>query len=1268
MSSSFLRSARVLCCGLVLCGIASAQLQHDVYFRGRVIREDGTPPEKPATIQRVCDGLRDSIREGGTFRRTGEYMIKLSVSEFGQVFSSTSQFNLLPCSLEASAPGYVSSRIDLTDRRVTQNPRLPDLVLTPKSRSMGLEGRPYTGLPRSAMSDWEKAVALLLAKDWTNAEAPLRATVAKAPKFAPGWAALGNLCVRQGKLDEARQALERAVALDSKELAVYQMLAQTLLDLKDYKGMAEVTERLIAADRKHVYVDGLLLNAVALFHLEQYDQSLERVDEAIRYDRLRELRRAEYVRGAILEAKGNYEAARESLRSYLAANPHAKDATEVRERLAQVGQKRPAEVKLELTSEDLQLAAVGEAPVPGGIRAFSIMAELGTTPSPHDFYLEYCRAITAGAQNELNRTTEARMDVITFIGIVSALERMGENNERGTLIRLSTATEPKANRTRVILGEMGWKLVPKGSGYLMKSAGLIHDGQRQRALAAFGVDELELRNALRDGKEFQFEIPRETARLVGGAAWTVLLKGIPEAAGGPAELFMRDPRFARVYSGLAQMDADSAATLVSALKLANLIVKYSALTARYAGAIEVHDGKVLVPGGAAAEPVWAKLAGHDPKSVAPFLRALFELDQGRLLAFYHDLARADAAHQKFFAQVNGRMEAFERWYSNSIAPPGSALAAAGWQKEILQSLRLGPDGQIAFPGGKSAWGAEAESDDEILLRRAPLETLAAVARLERRRGTPLSAASAQLLARHHADWKHLYGYFEKLPALDDEAFAALERFSQEALRAKSAERNVLLGQWHSVVELIVLGSQSGALTAGQAAEAFRQTCVKLRAPDPSAAALAVLRTVAGEPGSLDDSVPSRLLRLRGARRRAFEEVKRLQEVPPMEAPGNSAEKTTEALSGAVYAATLSPAYLLVAEDRQLLHRHRFLPADAGDGLFFPTALQRSNGPEGSAFRGGFSTFQEVAGPLRRRATREGVLEVAQAQAGSAPSQSSGGPGGGDSANTEEEFVFQARGRVVEVYATVTDSHGRYVDDLKADQFAVLEEGVAKPVAAFESYLSGVSVALVFDTTGSMSRTLPWLKSAALELVDQLRPVDSAAVYTFDESVTEVLPFTEDKEAAKRSILKMRANGVTALYEAMVRVNHDLAARAGKKVIVLFTDGADNSSMFSSELAVESAKRRGIPIYTIAEGEAAMHKDLVASLSHISKATGGTPFLVRDVSEIAVIFQKISEDLMHGYLLAFQPAPGENRAWRKIELVLGGTKGLQVRTREGYYAE
>jgi VWFA-related protein len=581
-------------------------------------------------------------------------------------------------------------------------------------------------------------------------------------------------------------------------------------------------------------------------------------------------------------------------------------------------------------------------------------------------------------------------------------------------------------------------------------------------------------------------------------------------------------------------------------------------------------------------------------------------------------------------------------------------------------------GRFLFPGGREAWGKPSETDDEILLRRAPLEALAAVAQMERRRGASVGRPAAELLAQHFAEWRNLFGYFESLPALEERAFRALEDFAARAARVPAPQRNVLLGEWHSLVQLIVLGSRAGSLSAGQAEQAFRQACSALRPPNPSASALAAVRALAGGAAGLDEALAGRLLRLNGARNEAFEELKRLQNVPRLAAlePEPDAAATLNALSGAVYAAMLEPGSLLVAEDRQLLRKHRFVTGDGPAALFPESSLWVSNADSGSRFEGGFASFEEAAQPLRRRTvgTRHpdaGPPGAAQPPA-SAPLQQA--PGETGTAPAGGGLVFKARGRVVEVYATVTDNRGRYVDNLDAGQFTVLEEGEARPVFAFEGYMAGVSVALVFDTTGSMQATLPRLKSAALQLLDDLRPVDSVAVYAFNDTVTAVLPFTEDKEAAKRAILKLHAGGSTALYEALVSVNRDLALRPGKKVIVVFTDGADNASMLPQNLAIASARERGIPIHTIAQGAALLHPELVAGLDHISRSTGGTSFLARSLNDISEVFEKISQDLLHGYLVAFQPSPGESGAWRKIEIVLTGSKGLQVRAREGYSVE
>jgi VWFA-related protein len=193
-----------------------------------------------------------------------------------------------------------------------------------------------------------------------------------------------------------------------------------------------------------------------------------------------------------------------------------------------------------------------------------------------------------------------------------------------------------------------------------------------------------------------------------------------------------------------------------------------------------------------------------------------------------------------------------------------------------------------------------------------------------------------------------------------------------------------------------------------------------------------------------------------------------------------------------------------------------------------------------------------------------------------------------------------------------------------------------------------------------------LKATALKLLGELRPIDSVAIYTFSDSVTALQPFTADKNAAARAVLRTRAYGKTALYDALTRVSREIAERAGKKVIVVFTDGADNLSALTSETALRRAKTLGVPVYTIAQGDALESPDLLKQLANLSHATGGVAFTIHSPTEIEKVFETITEDLMHGYLLAFQPPATEDRTWRPIEVKLRSPRGHKIRARLGYY--
>jgi VWFA-related protein len=268
----------------------------------------------------------------------------------------------------------------------------------------------------------------------------------------------------------------------------------------------------------------------------------------------------------------------------------------------------------------------------------------------------------------------------------------------------------------------------------------------------------------------------------------------------------------------------------------------------------------------------------------------------------------------------------------------------------------------------------------------------------------------------------------------------------------------------------------------------------------------------------------------------------------------------------------------------------------------------------------------------------------------------------------QDVTFRTDSRLVEVYATVRDQDGRYLDGLPRDRFAVRDNGEIQPLVAFESNSVPLSCAILLDTTGSMAAALPIVKNSLIRMLDELREEDTVAVYGFSTGLNRLQDFTADKAAAKQAVLRTRAGGATALFDAVSELAREVAARAGKKAILVFTDGEDNASVLNARSAVQRAKNAGVPVYAIAEGEALNSKTLLSELKDIAESTGAQFHEAHKTSEITGIFQDIAGDLQHTYMLAYKPPPSSDRSWRNVELTVAGVKGAKVRAKKGYFSE
>jgi VWFA-related protein len=268
----------------------------------------------------------------------------------------------------------------------------------------------------------------------------------------------------------------------------------------------------------------------------------------------------------------------------------------------------------------------------------------------------------------------------------------------------------------------------------------------------------------------------------------------------------------------------------------------------------------------------------------------------------------------------------------------------------------------------------------------------------------------------------------------------------------------------------------------------------------------------------------------------------------------------------------------------------------------------------------------------------------------------------------QEQVFKADARLIEVYATVQDHKGRYVDGLSAQQFLIMDEGQRRDVVAFEAESAAVSCALLLDTTGSMQDALPVVKNAAVSLIGELREGDAISVYGFSTTVNLLQDFTQDRAAARRAVLRTRASGATALFDAIAQVTRDLAHRQGKKVVVMFTDGADNSSVLRAGSAIARAQKSGIEIYTVAEGDALRDPALLKQLRTIAEGSGGNFYEAKKNADISPIFHDILDHMQHTYMLTYAPPELEGSHWRKIQVAVPELKDSKIRSREGYFTQ
>jgi Ca-activated chloride channel family protein len=250
---------------------------------------------------------------------------------------------------------------------------------------------------------------------------------------------------------------------------------------------------------------------------------------------------------------------------------------------------------------------------------------------------------------------------------------------------------------------------------------------------------------------------------------------------------------------------------------------------------------------------------------------------------------------------------------------------------------------------------------------------------------------------------------------------------------------------------------------------------------------------------------------------------------------------------------------------------------------------------------------------------------------------------------------------------VRDDDGDLRGGLSSDDFSVTEDGQPVDLVDFRGGGAGgeLSAALVIDRSGSMEDDdkIDGARDAAAAFVDQMRPGDQATIIPFSSEVEPYSDFTDDQDDLREQIGELRADGGTALYDAIVAGVDALRDQSGRRVLLVLADGQDCSAPFdgcpddagsrtSLDEAIAYAEQAGQPVYVVGLGDG----DTIDAdtLQQIADQSGGRYFYAPDAGDLAELYADVAGAVQQEYRLTYvSPRPFYDGTRRDIQVAVGG---------------
>lgn len=253
--------------------------------------------------------------------------------------------------------------------------------------------------------------------------------------------------------------------------------------------------------------------------------------------------------------------------------------------------------------------------------------------------------------------------------------------------------------------------------------------------------------------------------------------------------------------------------------------------------------------------------------------------------------------------------------------------------------------------------------------------------------------------------------------------------------------------------------------------------------------------------------------------------------------------------------------------------------------------------------------------------------------------------------------------------TVTDTRGQYVA-VSADDLVVLEDGVEQSVATFQEAVTPVSIVLTLDSSGSMKKATDSVIRAGKSFVESLRPDDALGMILFGDHPTFVHDLGTDRAESFDAIDAYHATGGTALYDALSEGLTRLQREAGRRAIVLVTDGRDEDnpgtgpgSLRTLDHVLGLLRETGATLFAVGIGPNVAR----SSLERLARESGGQAYFPADVSGLRADYERIVENLRRRFVLSYTSTnTTRDGAWREVDISPVSSEFSAVST-GGYFA-